>query len=728
MTGAVIDVVAALVATMLVLLVPGAALLTAIRAWSPVPPLLRPAAAVGATIAVAAPLLVLTLSLHWSIRGLGVSLAMATAVLLAVALLRCPPRAAEGRGRWWSRLRCASPYAPPALVLVVLGIVDAPQVRSDTYWHVALARKLSELPALSSGRVAFEAGAAGNANYPLPVWHALTALAEQLPRVDVWFATWFMTPWLGVVAMLAFGAMAAALVGDRRAGLVGCWTFVAIVVLGYGPWFFATRYLSYPGQVAIFLLLPIAVVATATAIVATGRSRAAQLGVAAAATAIIGVLHGNYVLYPALFAGGAAALLLLGRRERVRAALAATGVVVGAGAMTLAVQLPWLFRDDNFLRGEGAPRGEPSAFVRHRDVFVGSEESFHVELGSLAAQPWLALGALALPALLWLARRRPGPWVLCGGAVAIALFARMPWTVDLLDRLGSVTPATRFDRVWPAAVGVVAIALAIGWLLERASRRDLRLGAAATVATALLLAASTWWLDSIRDTRRIVVTPFVEARWVGGLEPSGIPRMAVVASVVGIVLAAGWIRLRARIGELDGGDRVPLRERRHLLATVSVVAIAVGLAPATVERARASWEPQAYDRSARRDGDFARIEVYPAPVRRVVQSFEPGSTVLASLSENRRIASLVPVRSIEESVLRELADASPSSADAYATWAGLRRGSSSARLPTRAYDYVVVPRDDPAFSGLAAFHGGFCGWDDRSVGNLRIYGRRGDRC
>jgi RsiW-degrading membrane proteinase PrsW (M82 family) len=103
--------------------------------------------------------------------------------------------------------------------------------------------------------------------------------------------------WTGMI-----GAMAARLVGDRRLELVGCWTFVAIVVLGYGPWFFATRYLAYPGHCAIFLVLPIIVASIVEVVRTDGAARRVALGVAASGTVVIGVLHGNYVLYPALFA------------------------------------------------------------------------------------------------------------------------------------------------------------------------------------------------------------------------------------------------------------------------------------------------------------------------------------------------------------------------------------------------------------------------------------------
>jgi len=708
-----IELVAAVAATMAVALVPGVALLGATRAHRVITPLLRPAAAVCATVLVASPALALTLAMGWSSTQLALVLGVLTVGLTAIALLRWRPSRAERVGPL-ARLRAALPYAPPALVLVALGLADAPHVRSDTFWHVALARKLAELDSLSSAAIAFEAGAPGNANYPLPTWHALLALADRAPQVDPWTAAWFVTLWLAPVAMLAFGAMATALTGVSRAGLVGCWTFVAVVVLGYGPYFYATRFLSYPGQLAIFVVLPIVVVAIERAIRTEPGERAAQLAVAAAGTVVIGILHGNYVLYPTLVACGAAGLLLLGARDRWRGALLAAGAVTLVGGATLAAQLPWITADDNFLRGDSVPMGEPSAFTRHRDVFVGSEASFHVELGSLATQPWLVLGALALPALLLVRRRRPGPWVVAGGALAIVAFARLPFAIELIDRLGSVTPATRFDRVYPAAIGVTALALGAGWLLDRAWQRRPALGIAATAATAAAVAAATAGMDAVRDTTRIVVTPFVEARWVGGLDPSGIPRVTVVVTSVAIVVAAGWIRLRVRDRRLEPTRAHAPRRRRHAIAAVLVAAIAVGLAPASVDRARATWQPDAFRREARTDRTYTRIDVYPAASRAAIARFEPGWVVLGGFNDVRRIASLAPVQSIEESVLRTIMEEPPSAEEAPARLDELVDEWDVDVVAGSRYDSAFQPLLDAAAAQPDRF-------DDRSAGTLRIY-------
>jgi hypothetical protein len=705
--------VAAVAATMVAALLPGIALLGATRATRSIPTLLVPAAAVCASVLVTSVALVLAMALHWSILRMLLLLGSLVVALVVVALLRWRPSRGERR-TFVARVRDALPYLPPSALLVALGLADAAHVRSDTFWHVALARKVAELPELSSAALAFEAGAPGNANYPLPTWHAILAVADRAPQVDPWSAAWFVTLWLAPVAMLAFGAMAAELVGDRRASVVGCWTFVAVVVLGYGPYFYATRFLSYPGQVAIFVVLPLVAVAVVRAIARDGESRWQQLAVAAVGTVVIGILHGNYVLYPSLLAGGGAALLLLGGRDRWRGGLLAFAAVTFAGLATLAAQLPWIRADDNFLRGGDAPAGEPSAFIRHRDVFVGSEGWFHVELGSLAAQPWLVLGALAIPVLLFARRRRSGPWVLGGFAVAIVAFAAFPPVIDLIDRLGSVTPATRFDRVYPAAIGVTAIALAIGWLLDRAWRRSSGVGAAATAATCAALVAGTAGLDAIRDTKRDVVTPFVEARWVGGLDPTLVPRWTVILVTVAIVGVAAWILVRHRIRELDVTERDLPRRRRHLLAVTVVVAIVVGLAPATLDRVRSTWQPDAFRRTARTDSTYTKIDVYPAPSRRAIEAIEQGDTVLAGFNDVRRIASLVPVHSVEESVLRELMADPPSPAEAPARLDELVEEWDVDVVAGNRFDTAFQPLLDAAAADPTRF-------EDRSAGTLRVF-------
>jgi hypothetical protein len=243
--------------------------------------------------------------------------------------------------------------------------------------------------------------------------------------------------------------------------------------------------------------------------------------------------------------------------------------------------------------------------------------------------------------------------------------------------------------VYPAAIGVAAIAYGIGWLLERAWRRSTLVGAGATLAATAALAGTTAWFDAIRDTRRIVVTPFVEARWVGGLDPSGLPRWVVIVATIATVVAAGVIRLRYRINRLDvPADPVPPRSRRHRLAALAVVAIVVGLVPATLDRVRSSWQGNAFDRTSRSDGTYTRIDVYPASARRAAERIEPGSIVFAGFNDIRRIASLTPVQSVEESELRELMEDPP--------------------------DRSFAPILDAAAADPARF-------EDRSAGTLRVF-------
>ena len=186
------------------------------------------------------------------------------------------------------------------------------------------------------------------------------------------------------------------------------------------------------------------------------------------------------------------------------------------------------------------------------------------------------------------------------------------------------------------------------------------------------------------------------------------------------------IRARVRSRALQPAALETSGSPRHSLAVAAAIAVVVGLAPASVDRAHATWTPQAYDRGARRDADFVRIEVYPAPVRRVVERFRPGSTVLASFDETRKIAALAPVQSVEESELRELERAAPATSGEFVAWAGWGGGSDDIRIP-RDIDYVVVPAGDASFEGVIDY-ATECGWLDRSRGGLRIFERRGDRC
>ena len=126
MGGALLDLTATVLATMLVMVAPGAALLGAVRGFGALPALLSPAASVAASVAVVSPLLVMTLWLHWSIRGLAIATAVATIVLAVIALLRTGQPTVSLAERLRVDVRRALPFVPPAAVLVLLGLADAP--------------------------------------------------------------------------------------------------------------------------------------------------------------------------------------------------------------------------------------------------------------------------------------------------------------------------------------------------------------------------------------------------------------------------------------------------------------------------------------------------------------------------------------------------------------------------------------------------------------------------
>ncbi|MCW2926435.1 MAG: hypothetical protein JWM86_403, partial [Thermoleophilia bacterium] len=260
-----------------------------------------------------------------------------------------------------------------------------------------------------------------------------------------------------------------------------------------------------------------------------------------------------------------------------------------------------------------------------------------------------------------------------------------------------------------------ALALGGGWLLESAWRRGRTLGAAATAGSAAVVAGAAWWLDSIRDTKRIVVTPFVEARWVGGLDPDGIPKVTIIVVTFATLGLAAFIRLRWREGtferDLDGQHALP----RHAFAALLVGAIAVGLAPASAERLEKTWQPEAYVRAQRNDSTFTRIEVYPPKARQVIADFPDGSVVLAAFNDTRRIASLAPVYSIEESVLRQVVSDPPApGAEAARRLDELVREWDASYVAANAFDKPFRPMLEAAAADPARY-------ELIASGNLRVY-------
>jgi hypothetical protein len=239
-------------------------------------------------------------------------------------------------------------------------------------------------------------------------------------------------------------------------------------------------------------------------------------------------------------------------------------------------------------------------------------------------------------------------------------------------------------------VGVVGVLLGGGWLLARARERGRGTWIAACAGGVVLVAAATWWVDSIRNTHRIVVTPFVEARWVGGLNPHHLPLWAITAASFATVAVAAWIRLRVRDTAYDravhADDGAPAR-----FAIVLAAAIVLGLTPASIQRLHdTSWHPEAYSPAKREDATFTRIVVYPPRARRAISRIKQGSVVLAAFNDTRRIDALAPVYSIEESRLRELTDSPPKAgADARRTLEQL--------VSEWHADYVAASSFDPTF-------------------------------
>jgi hypothetical protein len=268
---------------------------------------------------------------------------------------------------------------------------------------------------------------------------------------------------------------------------------------------------------------------------------------------------------------------------------------------------------------------------------------------------------------------------------------------------------------------VVAVALAVAIGLQRLGG-SLLVRRIVIGAVLIACAGASLWADSIRDTRRVVVTRFVEARWVGGLDPMHLPLVAVWTTTVLVVLVAIALRLRARDRTMArSGEAAELTLPTITLATAFVIAILVGLLPGSIDRVRGNWHPQAYDRGARHNLSFDRVEVYPARVRSRVLTFKPGSIVFADLNNNRRVASLVPVFIVGESIIRKL-EAEPVSSVDQAT--DLLNEPLEGFSPS---DYLVLDRSNTLFEPFVQAARS-CGWTDRSTSATIIFERGDARC
>ena len=364
---------------------------------------------------------------------------LAVVVLAAVAVrIRRGWRPAEAvPGRAWA-------FFWGAVVGLVIWVA-APSVQGDGLFHLARARKLLSLDALSLDRVSEFADGSLHPGYAFPLWHGFIALiakvaGEDPERVVVHLPS-ILAPLAVVVAFEAGWAL------FRRTWAAGVTAGAQVAMICFAPGLGgAYVFLSLPATAARQLLVPAAL---ALAFESVRSPSVGLVASTAAAGLALAVVHPTYAIFLWIpFVGFLATRALWERKDLRNGTLALVALVVPAALFLL-----WLRPIVNDTRSVSPDADElRRAFEQYRgQLVVHSDTSYN-----LAPEVFTRAGAVAIAALLLIplaglaARRRWAAYVV-GGSLAVFAVMLLPFLFTSLADLVSISQARRAAGFLPFA-------------------------------------------------------------------------------------------------------------------------------------------------------------------------------------------------------------------------------------------------------------------------------------
>ena len=323
--------------------------------------------------------------------------------------------------------------------------VAAPTVQGDGLFHLARARKLLSLDALSLDRVSEFADGSLHPGYAFPLWHGFIALiakvaGEDPERVVVHLPS-ILAPLAVVVAFEAGWAL------FRRTWAAGVTAGAQVAMICFAPGLGgAYVFLSLPATAARQLLVPAAL---ALAFESVRSPSVGLVASTAAAGLALAVVHPTYAIFLWIpFVGFLATRALWERKDLRNGTLALVALVVPAALFLL-----WLRPIVNDTRSVSPDADElRRAFEQYRgQLVVHSDTSYN-----LAPEVFTRAGAVAIAALLLIplaglaARRRWAAYVV-GGSLAVFAVMLLPFLFTSLADLVSISQARRAAGFLPFA-------------------------------------------------------------------------------------------------------------------------------------------------------------------------------------------------------------------------------------------------------------------------------------
>ena len=433
-----------------VLLLPGALFLRALR-WPA-----RIGIAVAGSLAWSMAAIFLALVLTFAAGG-SLSLTVAVLGVLTAGALFAAARAAPGDRTDRSDLVAVVGVAGAGLLLCGVVWWASTTVDGDALFHLARARKLDEVPVLSSVNVVDEFRDGGlHPGYAFPLWHGVLALVARLAGVDTALVILHLSALLTPLALVIAYAAGAALFASTAGGVAAAAAQAAVVGFprgGIGSFAFT----ALPASATRLLLVP-ALLALVFAFVRDG-GRTSLLTIASAALAVA-VVHPTYAVFVVLpLAGFLVARLVLGRRADAKR----IGAVLGALVVPTGLFVAWLWPTIS-----DAAAFQPSAVERARGVaHYGPNLDVFGHFARLAPEAITRGGAatvaalLAVPAAMLAGRRRWAGYVL-GGTVSILLVLLVPHFFTVVADAGSLSQARRLVLFLPLAFALAGGAVLLG--------------------------------------------------------------------------------------------------------------------------------------------------------------------------------------------------------------------------------------------------------------------------
>lgn len=619
-----------------IMFVPGWAIGRVLDIQLSVPKVLLPAAWFAFGLALWTVALSVALTFGWSWRYAFAMHAFGTIVFVIVAReLHRRHAQAKPRGgdvATWTVLGIAG--------TVLLAAILRTRMAFDTVFHVGLIRRLEQLPHPHFDNLDRIVEAGVNPSYAVPTWQGAMSMVAGITGLDA--AT-------VVEAMAAFAVLIAACAAAGLGRMIsGRWAGEIAGVAAYA-WlrvFFPRRelegdgvaYAALPGNVSLDTLLPLVLCAVlaVTAVGSAGPTRrrgAIALGIVASALLVL--VHANYIVYVAIIGLGMIVWMLLTRTlrgERGKRVLRSTLMAGVPAALALVALLPVLNNLEQF--------GDPVA--RRIDYHLTGEGAWRIirpgHLYDWFAAPGL-FAMLALPFAAWRARGAARA-MLAGGALAMFAVAMIPVLQHALDSTGSRTIGLRMPRpmgVLLAAALAIAIPALVDWMRVISHRvREAR---------------------GVAVSRVVLCVPFVLVALISAVYGYPMARREppsygwdwpTVVAAVGLIVVLVLV-MRARAGDVKDGSwfdqtdasPVPGGRRTTLALTgLSVIALGICLLPSGyVSLRRGAWQSRQVVASYQAD-DLGCMSGIQAELR----TAKPGSLMLADPVTAYTAQAIGPVR------------------------------------------------------------------------------------